>query len=119
MATPVIFRKWKPRRVAEGIGEEGGEVIALFPTVPGSSPWDCNSYMHIGQHGTADPYLFIRETVLAKPHEYGDLLEELRSYGDGHQYGDLKVYHRVQPRMHEERDRTWHKWERAATEVAA
>jgi hypothetical protein len=36
--TPVIFRWWK------------NEVIALFPADPGTSKYDCMSYMHVGQH---------------------------------------------------------------------
>ena len=34
-----------------------GDVIALFPYLPAEclTAWPCQSYMHIGQHGAADP----------------------------------------------------------------
>ena len=36
-----------------------GEVIALFPELVGdTNPWlSCQSYMHVGQHGSATTYL--------------------------------------------------------------
>ena len=88
--TPVIFRKWKPRKE---FGEEGGDIIALFPTHPGTNdPYTCSSYMHMGQHGSADPNLVMRATVPATPAEYANLKAELVSVG----YDDLKVYQRLQ-----------------------
>lgn len=88
--TPVIFRKWKPRKE---VGEEGGDIIALFPTELGTdSPYTCSSYMAIGQHGSADPQGVMGDTVPAKPAEYADLLAELKRIG----YNDLKIYQKLQ-----------------------
>ena len=71
-AEKVIFRVFK---------HEGG-VIALFPEIPGTNdPYTCQSYMHVGQHASADPNLLIRETRLAKPSEYRVLARELRQRG--------------------------------------
>ena len=92
MGTPVIFRKW-PKR-------EGGDVIALFPTLVGDmSPYTCNSYEHVGQHGSADPQEVVWATKPAKPAEYADLLEELKSIG----YDDLVVYQKLQYKWIDER----------------
>ena len=87
--TPVIFRKWKPRRE---FGEEGGDIIALFPAENGTNdPYTCSSYEHVGQHGSADPVGVIQQTVPAKPAEYADLMKELKGIG----YNDLKVYQKL------------------------
>ena len=72
----VIFRKFK-----------NGEVIALFPQEPATRfGWKCMSYMHIGQHGSADPFI-VNNTKPAMPYEYADLYNELKSID----YDDLKV----------------------------
>ena len=84
--TPVIFRKFSD-----------GEVIALFPTVCGTSWYDCNSYMHVGQHSSADLGI-VSITKLAKEEEYKDLFEELESIGY-----NLKVYTRFNKWMNTER----------------
>lgn len=66
----VIFRKFK-----------NGEVIALFPQEPASADgWECMSYMHVGQHGSADPFI-VHDTRAAKPSECAPLVVELRSIG--------------------------------------
>jgi hypothetical protein len=79
--TPVIFRKWKD-----------GAVIALFPAEPGDmNPATCSSYMHVGQHGAADPQLVIQQTKPAAAAEYADLKQELESAGY-----QLKLYRRLQ-----------------------
>jgi hypothetical protein len=85
MTIPVIFRKWKD-----------GEVIALFPTLPSDSdPWiNCLSYLHVGQHGSANLDL-INRTLPASQEEYQNLLDELLSIG----YNDVKIYKRVQDWM--------------------
>ena len=91
MTTPVIFRKWKPRKEFD---EEGGDIIALFPTEPGTNdPYTSSSYEHVGQHGSADPVGLIQRTTPAKPSEYADLMAELESVG----YDDLKVVQRLRP----------------------
>lgn len=46
--TKTIFRTFK----------RTGEVIALFPEVPANSTGEfCESYMRVGQHGAASPWL--------------------------------------------------------------
>lgn len=76
MMTKVIFRKFK-----------NGEVIALFPQEPATiGGWECMSYMHVGQHGSADPNI-VHGTKPAMPYEYADLYNELKSIG----YNDLEV----------------------------
>ena len=68
--TKVIFRKF-----------ENGDVIALFPQEPATSDgWECMSYMHVGQHGSADPFV-VRNTKVATPKEYAPLVSELLSLG--------------------------------------
>lgn len=95
MGTPVIFRKW-PKR-------EGGDIIALFPTLVGTmDPYTCESYEHIGQHGSADPQGVMRRTEPTKPAEYADLMEELKSIG----YDDMVVYQKLQYRWIDERRKT-------------
>lgn len=84
--TPVIFRKYGPRH--------GGAVIALFPANLGTyDPYTCSSYVHIGQHGSADPSGVIQSTRQATPEEFADLKAEL----EGAPYGyRLKTFHRLQ-----------------------
>lgn len=69
--TDVIFRRYKD-----------GDVIALFPTLPGTNDWpcDCQSYQHVGQHGAASVSLTL-DTKPATPTEYAPLLHELASLG--------------------------------------
>lgn len=74
--TKVIFRKFN-----------SGDVIALFHQEPATPDgWECMSYMHIGQRGSADPDI-VRRTKPAKWAGLVDLLRELQSIG----YNDLKV----------------------------
>ena len=69
----VIFRRWPD--------SQGGEVIALFPEVAATvSGHDCESYMHIGQHGAASPWI-TGSTRPATPEEYAPLKCELESIG--------------------------------------
>lgn len=77
--TKVIFRKFR-----------NGEVIALFPQEPATiDGWECMSYMHVGQHGSADP-MIVYDTKPAMPWEYADLYNELKDIG----YNDLAVCNR-------------------------
>ena len=80
--TPVIFRVFE------------GDVIAIFPCLPWSlRGTDVASYMHVGQHGAAEPAIVYR-TRLAKPEEYEPLKREL----EGRPFGcRLKVYKRITP----------------------
>lgn len=68
---PVIFRKYPD--------EDGGEVFALLPTLPGTcAPSTCLSYQHVGQHGSADIAGCIKTTQPATAEQYADLLAELQ-----------------------------------------
>lgn len=86
--TPLIFRKYPD-----------GDVIALFPTLPGGRFGECMSYVHVGQHGAGDYGHVIRTTRPARPDEYRDLQAELMRVG----YDDLKVHPRDHPWMHRTR----------------
>ncbi len=91
--TPVVFRVW-PK-------SEGGGVLALFPTEPGTNdPHTCSSYEHVGQHGSADCHGLINRTRPAKPAEYASLKRELES--PPYEY-NLKVHARVTRAMDEKR----------------
>lgn len=69
--TKVIFRTWR----------KGGDVIALFPEVPGTHAYDCSSYQHTGQHGPACPSIVHRATRPATAQEIKPLAKELRRIG--------------------------------------
>lgn len=70
--TKTIFRKYLD-----------GDIIALFVEMTAdSSPDNCLSYMHMGQHGSANPMHVIQDTKPATEPEYADLKAELeRSVG--------------------------------------
>jgi hypothetical protein len=59
-----------------------GDVIALLPYLPAEclTAWPCQSYMHIGQHGAADPGI-VHNTKRARPREYASLKAELERIG--------------------------------------
>ena len=85
----MIFRFWQ------------GEVIAMFPAEPaGLEKHVCSSYMHVGQHGSADGRMIIRESRPATPDEYASLKAELESYP--YEYR-LKVYQRWSTRFDQAR----------------
>jgi len=95
--TPVIFRKWR---------EQPQTILALFPTEPGDiSGVFCSCYEHVGQHGSADYHGCVARTTPATTTEYSELLTELKSYGTGQEYADLKVFHRATRAMHDARFR--------------
>lgn len=89
--TIVVFRKFKE-----------GDVIALFPEIPGSSKYDCLSYMTIGQHSSASLEI-VRETTLAKPEEYKNLKNELEEIGY-----NLVVKSKISSKMDLNRFRNFH-----------
>lgn len=67
--TIVVFRKWP----------DSGTIIALFPLEPGTAdPYTCDSFEHVGQHGTADPRI-VYHTHAATTVEYAALKAELES----------------------------------------
>ena len=67
--TRVIFRKFKD-----------GEILALFPELSEGGA-GIESYMHLGQHSSADYRGCIRRTKPATPEEYKDLAAELECIG--------------------------------------
>lgn len=88
---PVIFR-------ADRSGPAKGEVTAVFPTLPaGRGEMTC--YAHVGQHSGCSPSWY-RTTRPAKPHEYVDLLLELRriySRADDPDAVELVICERITP----------------------
>lgn len=87
-ATVVVFRKFK---------DGNREVIALFPEIPADySGNKCESYMHVGQHGAADPWGVVRRSTAARPGDYAPLERELESIG----YGRLVVKQKITSAMH-------------------
>ena len=87
---PVIFRRFKE-----------GDIIALFPGQTGTNDSStCNSYQHIGQHGSASVNLS-NATTPAKYAEYLPLLRELRQIG----YRDMEVVKRFTAKHRQERER--------------
>lgn len=84
----VIFRTWPD-----------GDVVALFPEIP-SDPRGllCTSYMHVGQHGSADCRGVTDATRPARPEEWRALAKELTQIGY-----DLKVRARATVAMRNKR----------------
>lgn len=93
---PVVFRVYP--------ASQGGEVIALFPTLPAdvAKPGLCTSYMRVGQHGAADPHLVMRTTKPASRLQYAKLAAELRAMGY-----KLVAYRRIQGAHHDARRAEW------------
>jgi hypothetical protein len=89
MKTKTIFRKWK----------SNGDVIAIFPELPGTSAWDsCLSYEHVGQHG-ATSWAFVQaRTTPAKTEEFEALFRELKEIGY-----DIQIVKRESRAMRENR----------------
>ena len=83
-AVPVVFR------VLTHTPYQKGEAIALFPTLVERNGL-VQSYMHVGQHGSADYAGMIRESRKATPSEYAPLMRELQ--GAPYHY-NLIVYDR-------------------------
>jgi hypothetical protein len=72
-----------------------GDVIAVFPELPGTNdPNTCQSYMHLGQHGSADPYVGRRPATPAEYDAVNTLAAELRRIGY-----KLVIRKRVTPAM--------------------
>ncbi len=96
--TPVIFRRFPKEYVRNAVTGKhewiGGDVVAIFPTLPGGqSPSECTSYQHVGQHGACDGRGLVYRTHKATPEEYADLKAELEA---GPFYYRLTVYVRWQ-----------------------
>lgn len=89
---PVVFRVCKTRT---------REVIALFPTEPGSmDPATCSSFMHIGQHAAMRYHVAIECTWPATKQDYTKLKAELEA--EPYNYR-LKVYIKSGQRHHDKR----------------
>ena len=67
-ATKAVFRKFK-----------NGQIVALFPELKERGGM-VESYMHIGQHGSADP-LIVHDTKPATANERRPLAAELAAIG--------------------------------------
>jgi hypothetical protein len=90
---PVVLRAWR----------NGGEVFALFPTLPSDEHGvnfgrHCNAYAHVGQHSGADYRLCIRTSRPATATEGAPLIQELERIG----YRP-RIVQRATASMHEER----------------
>jgi hypothetical protein len=73
MKTKVIFRVYR---------DKNKDVIALFPEIlADTNAYNCQSYLHVGQHGAADPVTVISQTRPATPKQYADLKKELTRRG--------------------------------------
>lgn len=59
--------------------ETGGDILAIFPEVPGTNEYDVSSYAHIGQHGACSIQYYQRNTRPANPEQSASLLRELKS----------------------------------------
>jgi len=69
--TVVVFRVWP-----------NGDVIALFPLIAAETTGQaCQSYEHVGQHGSANASLVVGSTRRATSAEYRELASELRAIG--------------------------------------
>ncbi len=69
--TKVIYRKFK----------DTGDIIAFFPEIAATRDgYNCQSYMHIGQHSGADPFI-VSVTTPATFAEYESLERELQEIG--------------------------------------
>ncbi len=90
--TKVIFRVLK-----------GGDVIALFPELLGDvgKPYTCNSYLLVGQHGSAYYTGIVSESRLATPEEYARIKRELEGNPFNYQ---LEVVKRETPKMRRKRE---------------
>lgn len=72
--TTVIFRRW-PK-------SEGGQLIALFPyEYDDYAAYKCSSYMHVGQHASADASAVISRTK-AVPLTDQDVIDLTRELED-------------------------------------
>ncbi len=114
--TPVMFRMPRKERVRDHISgkmywhQDG--VVALFPAELGTyDPGTCSSYVHVGQHGSADPG-YIHRSRKATPEEYADLKRELESAPYGYR---LKVYSRYQYKFTKAREAQARELRRAAS----
>ena len=73
--------KEPPQKVVFRVYRQG-EVIALLPELPGdAAPDSCVSYLHVGQHGSADYEFVISITSPATEKQYRSLKAEMEALG--------------------------------------
>lgn len=58
--------------------KEGADIVAIFPSLPGTCRFDVTCYAHVGQHGSAD-IGYVRGLRPASPTDYADLKQELEA----------------------------------------
>lgn len=92
--TEVIFRKFSKK--------EGGQIIALFPYDTERNYGQCSSYMHIGQHSTADYQNVMQSTKPVRTSEFADLKAELENYGPAEANYNLKVISKISWKKYKE-----------------
>lgn len=98
----VVFRWWE------------GAVIALFPEEPADyAGYDCESYMHVGQHGASSDVEIVRNSRPATPDEYAGLKRELERLGYR-----LEVRQRITRQMFQQRRATAAYYRTAAVQKA-
>jgi len=89
LPVPVVLRVWR----------DGGEVFALFPTLPSDEYGRyCDAYAHVGQHSGADYWGCVQASRPATAAEGAALVRELERIG----YRP-RVVQRATRTMHEER----------------
>lgn len=76
--TPVIFKR------------EGNDIVAIFPTLPGTNEFDMTCYAHIGRHSSCAAN-YASSLKPAKPEEFAVLHAELVRIG----YDDLQIVRKV------------------------
>lgn len=96
--TTVIFRV-----------DDEGEVFALMPELPADNLGHfCTSYVHVGQHGSADYQACVTHSRPATADEYAALFTELERRGY-----HLNVQQRATAVMHERRRMLAAQWRTA------
>jgi hypothetical protein len=91
-AEVVVFRRWK----------DVGTLIAIFPELPADIFGRyCDAYEHVGQHGGANYFGVIQQTIPVELYECEDLIRELENIGY-----DLRPIKRASQHHHEKRRQT-------------
>jgi len=84
--TKVIFRKWN-----KSVDKKQG-IIAIFPEDIGTmSRYTCNSWEWVGEHGSCDPAVVIKNSKPANEGEY----QEVKNYLENHYGYKLEVIQRL------------------------
>ena len=84
--TKVIFRKWN-----KSVDKNQG-IIAIFPEETGTmSPYTCNSWEWVGEHGACDPAGVIKVSKPATESEYN----EVKNFLENHYGYKLEVIQRL------------------------